>query len=166
MQRRDAACKVAVYSTTTSVLEALLLAGANVDSADSEGETALWGAVRCNERALAVLMAAGANVNKRNVRDELPSGRAPTENVLAMLSECDTQAVKKQVELAGLNAIRWRAFAMCVGLQPLGLSALETIEILTRACAPFAGRLPFHYLWDIVTCVKHFRDRTVAHKPS
>jgi ankyrin repeat protein len=66
---------------------------------------------------------------------------------------------KKEIELAGFNAIRKRAGTICIALQDLDLPAPQTIEIIVHACVPFAENLPYHYLWDLVVMVKHFHDR-------
>jgi ankyrin repeat protein len=63
----------------------------------------------------------------------------------------------KTIELAGFRAIRARALEVCIALHNLRLSALEQTEILLFACTPFATYLPFHYLWNAVVTVKHFR---------
>jgi ankyrin repeat protein len=63
----------------------------------------------------------------------------------------------KTIELAGFRAIRARALEVCIALHNLRLSALEQTEILRFACTPFATYLPFHYLWNAVVTVKHFR---------
>jgi ankyrin repeat protein len=51
---------------------------------------------------------------------------------------------------------RLRAFQVCVGLQALDLSALETCEILSFMFAPLASVVPLHFAWEIATTVKHF----------
>lgn len=66
---------------------------------------------------------------------------------------------REKIKRAGVVSVRDRAFAVCVGLQSLDLSALELAEIVEHACAPFVANLPFHLKWDLVVCVKHFHDR-------
>jgi hypothetical protein len=68
-------------------------------------------------------------------------------------------AAKKRIERAGFAAIRARVLEICVALQSLEMPAPQLIEIVTHACAPFAAQLPYHYLWDAVVLVKHFRSR-------
>jgi ankyrin repeat protein len=51
---------------------------------------------------------------------------------------------------------RARALQVCVGLQSLRLSALEMCEILTNMFSPLESMVPFHFVWRVVCCVKHF----------
>jgi ankyrin repeat protein len=66
-------------------------------------------------------------------------------------------AAKKRIELAGFAAIRARVLEICVALQEIEMPAPQLIEIVTHTCTPFAAQLPYHYLWDAVVLVKHFR---------
>jgi hypothetical protein len=75
------------------------------------------------------------------------------------LGEKSLKFPKKEIELAGFNAIRKRAGTICIAIQDLDLPAPQTIEIIVQACVPFAENLPYHYLWDLVVMVKHFHDR-------
>ncbi len=130
--------------------------------------------------AVAVLLAAGAGVSdeciRRAVLDEdispetlsmlLSTGAAVPEDVADELSPelfdglmAATSTAKTQIERAGFAAIRMRIVEICAALQALHVPAPQLIEIVTHACAPFAARLPYHYLWDVVVLVKHFRER-------
>jgi ankyrin repeat protein len=66
---------------------------------------------------------------------------------------------KKNIELVGFNAICERAGTICIAMQKLNLPTPLLTEIIEEACIPFAKRLPYHYLWDLVVVVKHFHDR-------
>lgn len=63
-------------------------------------------------------------------------------------------AAQKTIELAGFHAIRARMLEIFIALQDLELPAPLLTEIAECACAPFAPRLPYHYLWDVAVCVK------------
>jgi hypothetical protein len=59
-----------------------------------------------------------------------------------------------------LDIVRKRAFQVCVGLQPLGLDALQMCEVrvLAQSCGPAGPLVPFHQWWKFATTVKHFRS--------
>jgi ankyrin repeat protein len=61
---------------------------------------------------------------------------------------------KKQKEL-----FQARAFQVCVGLQPLCLSALEICEVLAHLFAPLESMVPLQFAWRVVVTVKHFKQR-------
>jgi hypothetical protein len=127
---------------------------------------------------VALLLAAGASVParvyERGLCDFGLRSHQPNIEIASMLASAGvvivTQnpdlltAIKdgkagalKTIELAGFRAIRARALEVCIALHNLRLSALEQTEILRFACTPFATYLPFHYLWNAVVTVKHFR---------
>jgi hypothetical protein len=64
------------------------------------------------------------------------------------------QNVQRQV-----GFFKARAFEVCVGLQSLNLSALETCEILEYVFAPLESLVPLHLAWRVVSAVKHLRPR-------
>jgi hypothetical protein len=55
--------------------------------------------------------------------------------------------------------LKARAFEVCVGLQALNLSALETCEILIKMFDPYESLVPLHRVWRVVAAVKHLRPR-------
>jgi hypothetical protein len=79
-------------------------------------------------------------------------------------NDLDITCLKKEIELAGFNAIRKRAGTICIAMQTLNLPAPQMIEVILQTCVPFAENLPYHYLWDLVVTVKHFHDRQQAKK--
>jgi hypothetical protein len=81
-----------------------------------------------------------------------------SERALAKIRS-QVPAAKKRIERAGFAAICARVLEICVALQEIEMPAPQLIEIVTHACAPFAAQLPYHYLWDAVVLVKHFRSR-------
>jgi ankyrin repeat protein len=70
-------------------------------------------------------------------------------------------AAKKWIEQFGFARIRARVFEICIALQSLAVPAPQLIEIVTAACVPFAAQLPYHYLWDAVVLVKHYKTSEV-----
>jgi hypothetical protein len=58
-----------------------------------------------------------------------------------------------------------RAFEVCIGLQSLNLSVLETCEILANVLAPFELLVPLHLAWRVVAAVKHLRPRRFRSLP-
>jgi hypothetical protein len=65
---------------------------------------------------------------------------------------------RQELVRVGWEAIRERVFEICVALQDLRIPALQLVEIVLHACAPFAERLPFHMLWNTVVAIKHFQS--------
>lgn len=99
-----------------------------------------------------LLLAAGASAPTADMLlDRDPAGK------WARLHDDHTaiHAARAKIHSVGLEVICGRVFDICVALQDLQLPALCTVEILLVACAPFANNLPFHFLWQIVTRVKH-----------
>lgn len=64
-----------------------------------------------------------------------------------------------------VGLIRRRATDICVALQALELPALLTLAIVDFGCEPFANCVRMAAKWDVVTAVKHFRQkkRTLTH---
>jgi ankyrin repeat protein len=83
------------------------------------------------------------------------------ERFMETLAEILSQvpAAKKRIERVGFAAIRARVLEISNAMQQLEIPALQLIEIVTAACAPFAAQLPYHYLWDAVVLVKHYHSR-------
>jgi ankyrin repeat protein len=54
---------------------------------------------------------------------------------------------------------RSRALEVCVGLQALGVSALELCQILSNMFAPLESVVPFDFAWRVVVGVKHFSSK-------
>jgi ankyrin repeat protein len=69
------------------------------------------------------------------------------------------EAARREIARTQLGFVRNRAFQVCVGLQSLGLDALQLCEILVHACGPVALTIRFHHWWQIATSVKHFETR-------
>ena len=58
-----------------------------------------------------------------------------------------------------LSMIREEATVLCVALAELELPALVTLEIVDAA---FDNSIPMHKKWDLITAVKHWRQRRRA----
>jgi hypothetical protein len=144
----------------------LLAAGATTDGIS---------AVDCGEReAMSLMLAAGVVWSDREIEQALPDDDDDddddddinndindNERRMVALAELHSlvPAAKKRIEKFGFAAIRARVLEICIALQDIAMPAPQLIEIVTHACAPFAARLPYHYLWDAVVLVRHFRDR-------
>jgi hypothetical protein len=109
-----------------------------------------------NQLAVSLLFAAGADslvvTNDRKTLFNLA-----TE--VRWTGAFETATSERTVQLAGFGAIRARATEICVALQDLELDATRLSEIVIQSCTPFAERLEFHFIWDLVTTVKHFKER-------
>jgi ankyrin repeat protein len=150
---------------------ALICAGADVDFLH-DGMTLLQVFATTDELQafdntanVRLLLAAGADTAgisavdcKHYVSEMLAGGVVWTDDELTQIWR-KVPAAEKEIELAGFAAIRARVLEICVALQDMEMPAPQLIEIVTHACAPFAAQLPYHYLWDAVVLVKHFRSR-------
>jgi hypothetical protein len=110
---------------------------------------------------MSLMLAAGVAWTDHEIEQALSERVFTGDDSERTVAEIRSQvpAAKKQFELAGFTAIRARVLEICVALQEIEMPAPQLIEIVTHACAPFAARLPYHYLWDAVVLVKHFRSR-------
>jgi hypothetical protein len=106
--------------------------------------------------AVSLLFAAGADHLRLTI-----DGKTPIELAAEVRWTGGFEAAisKRTVQLAGFKAIRDRATEICVALQDLEMDATRLSEIVIQSCTPFAERLEFHFIWDLVTAVKHFKER-------
>jgi ankyrin repeat protein len=147
-------------------LDRMFAAGANLDFAHNAG-TSLNG-YSIFERPFLTLLAAGADVGSF-LTAQVASISAITTALLCACGRVEESAVKhivgpdmivKAVEKIAqrqFEMMRFRAFEVLVGLQPLGLSALVTCEILAFTFAPRESLIAFHRLWAMATLAKHFQ---------
>jgi hypothetical protein len=139
-------------SCDTNNLSLLLAAGA---------ATAGVSAVDYSEDNMSLMLAAGVVWTDHEIEQAFRRQacfRVDPKRVLAKIRS-QVPAAKKRIELVGFAAIRTRVLEICIALQDMEMPAPQLIEIVTHACAPFAARLPYHYLWDAVVLVKHFRSQ-------
>ena len=153
----------------------LIRAGANFEAAHGHADnTPLRCAVLAhNEPAVALLLAAGCDADQSlwsaaaRVGDAydvllllLAAGVDPPTARMICDDAVGIESARQTIQRVGLDEIRERAFEICLALQSLRLPALQTVLILTEACAPFAAQLDFHRLWNLVVKVKHFQRTT------
>jgi ankyrin repeat protein len=146
-------------------LERLFAAGVDLTHTPNVGT-----AEYLDERPILTLLAAGADVGaywsatSRTVLSDsmalLCAGNIVDESAVTLLPNAVTKAIKK-IAQRQFELMRLRAFEVVVGLQPLGLSALVTCEILAFAFAPQESLIPFHRVWAIATLAKHFHASKV-----
>jgi hypothetical protein len=120
--------------------------------------TAGVSAVDCLEDNMPLMLAAGVAWTDHEIEQALNQRVGSGERALAEIRR-QVPAAKKRIERTGFTAIRARVLKICIALQDMEMPAPQLIEIVTHACAPFAAQLPYHYLWDAVVLVKHFRSR-------
>jgi hypothetical protein len=77
-----------------------------------------------------------------------------------VIVDIDVESARRRIAKIRLDLVRNRAMQFCIGLQPLGLDALQMCEILQHACCRgrLAQLIPFHIWWKIATTVKHFQQ--------
>jgi ankyrin repeat protein len=136
----------------------LLAAGANVCAGDSNGRTALhWISDDVRLPAFQSCLAAGADLDAadntgRTARQELARRRLA-------IDPATVEAARRDIAKTRADFVRYRALAVCIGLQSLELDALQMCEILHFACGPVAPLIPFHIWWKIATTIKHYRTK-------
>jgi ankyrin repeat protein len=91
-----------------------------------------------------VMFAAGC---RTVVHDQAPSADSP-----AMVRG------RQRIQRARLDLIREEASIVCIALQSMELPAWVTLQIIDCVCAPFAVCVPLFLKWNLITCVKHFRN--------
>jgi ankyrin repeat protein len=138
--------RVCIYECTVL----LLAAGADPNARDRSGRSALL-SVKANSLSrwtsiLPAFVAAGADMS--HVANEAPHVRAD-----------DVETARRDIAKTRFEIVRHRAMRVCIGLQSLGLDALQMCEILQHACGPAAQFVAFHQFWNIATTVKHFHQR-------
>jgi ankyrin repeat protein len=136
----------------------LLAAGADVNATNIANRTPSSLVVRRNNAAdvLHALLAAGADYDARNSDGQLTLRETAALYRAAPPTDAQIDHARRRIARAQLDFVRERALQVCIGLQPLALDALQTCEILLRACGPVAHGVPFHRWWQIATKVKHF----------
>ncbi len=141
------------------VLGLLLAAGVSREDDDELLESCLVYALICdNYTAAALLLAAGAPW-------EIPSLHRFTDSAMVCALATHRTIAAKELELVGFGEIRDRLLEICVGLHDADLPTPILTLIVEFACEPFASRLPYHYLWDSVVAIRHFRMRRHAPAP-
>jgi hypothetical protein len=149
-----------VISGASDIVKFLIDKGADVNHCDHHGSTAshsaVWSPFYSSTYNLSLLIAAGADISISNKYGKTPRNLA---KIYWSLKDFDASCSHKVVQLTGFRAIRKRAMEICIAMYDLDLDALRMSEIVIVACAPFAEHLEFHYIWDLVTTVKHFHQR-------
>jgi ankyrin repeat protein len=140
----------------------LLAAGADVHARDRFGETPLHSAVGAAARSIvsasvvSALLAANADLDAANQKGN--TVHQLLANCHMSLDWAEIETARRDIAKEQLNFVRHRAMQVCVGLQSLGLDALQMCEILVHACGPLAPLVPFHHWWKIATTIKHFNN--------
>jgi ankyrin repeat protein len=144
--------------------ELLLALGASLRLVDNQGQTAFHcAAMHRNFAAFAACQAAGGDMEQQENDGYTPRTIVAHRGGL-MPSDANVDASRRRIATIRFAVVRNRALEVCIGLQPLGLDALQLCEILLHscehACGPVAKVVSFHHWWRIATTVKHFHRRT------
>jgi ankyrin repeat protein len=166
------------------VFRHLIDAGADIEAETSMQETPLATTLRIKSIVpFRVLLAAGANVDvsvsdryaptKRPIMTSYNLDRNHARLLLAAgaaiprdhfylptpITADDVESARREIHTERMAWLRARGRQILIGLQNAHLPALLSTMILDEAVAP-AIFLPLHVKWNLVVCVKHFRDVT------
>jgi hypothetical protein len=83
----------------------------------------------------------------------------PFENTFDSAEDCARRVNEILAATTHIGMIRERATEICIGLQDLGLPAFVTLTIVDEAVHENSIRM--WAKWELITAVKHFRDRRV-----
>lgn len=154
----------ACHWSSSGALVTLFALGFDLNMPAADGQPAICSA---ESERFQTLIAAGVLLDVRSTSEH--------RNISAIDIACLNVVTAPPLSLIHTDCWRWTAFArqliatrqkvllraraleVCIGLQSLELPALLTCEILTNAFAPRESFVPFHFVWEIVTKVKHFR---------
>lgn len=144
--------------------ELLLALGASLRLVDNQGQTAFHcAAMHRNFAAFAACQAAGGDIEQQENDGYTPRTIVAHRGGL-LPSAAYVDASRRRIAAIRFAVVRDRALEVCIGLQPLGLDALQLCEILVHSCqhscGPVAKVVSFHHWWRIATTVKHFHRRT------
>jgi hypothetical protein len=134
----------------------LLAAGAFAVTTPNRVSTAI-NCAACDRYVSVVtaLLAGGADLDVADIHGST-ARQILERNNLVVDTEL-VQSARKHIAEKRLDYVRYRALQVCIGLESLGLPALQTCEILLFACGPVAPLIQFHHWWQIATTIKHFR---------
>jgi ankyrin repeat protein len=148
----------AAANRQSSCVMLLIALGADVCLVSDDGETACHRAAeRQSPASLCALVAAGGDLEQRSNNGETPRMVATRKNV-ALPTADEIDAARRRIAKTRLDLVRERAFQICLGLQPLDISALQLCEIMMHSFGALGSLIAFHQWWAIVVKVKHFRD--------
>ncbi len=81
----------------------------------------------------------------------------PFESTGECAEECALHIDEILAAMTHIGTIRKRATEICIGLQDLGLPAFVTLQIVDEAVHENSIRM--WAKWELITAVKHYRDR-------
>jgi hypothetical protein len=81
----------------------------------------------------------------------------PFEGTIHSAKQCALRVNEIIAATTHIGMIRKRATEICVGLQSLGLPAFVTLQLIDEAVHENSIRM--WAKWELITAVKHFRDR-------
>lgn len=124
--------------------------GVDVNALNADGDVASEIVVKSgNVKCLCALFAVGADLAWLR--------KAAASSEVSDLVAAATNAERMDLAAERSKLVRARGAEVCIGLQSLGLDALQMCEILQFACAAAGQFVPFHLLWNIAVKAKHFK---------
>lgn len=142
----------------TMCVELLLALGADVHALNNQGQTPCQVAARlqCAD-AVCAFFAAGCELQLHHA---LNACRLPIHQSLFVQVPAtdEVEAARRRIARTRLDLVRYRALSICVGLQPLGLDALQLCEIMMHAFGALGSLIVFHQWWNIAITIKHFHS--------
>jgi hypothetical protein len=152
------------------IAKLLVAAGADIDAQRDMGDTVLFYHFSRPDVVL-FLLACGVDVAPKNCRPFHEDAWPLNESCFfARAAGCSQQMcqfddslyvaelanAKRALAKAQIDLIRARAAEVLIGLQPLGISAGELMEVIEFACEPFSNCVPLAVKWKLIVTVKNF----------
>jgi ankyrin repeat protein len=140
-------------------IDLLLAVGANVHLVDKDGQLACHIAAAAGHSAsLCAFAAAGSDLDQQD-DDGYTSRKYAVDHNCALPTASRIESARRRIAKTRLDLVRQRAFQICLGLQPLGIDALQLCEIMMQSFGALGVLIEFHQWWKIATTVKHFRKK-------
>jgi ankyrin repeat protein len=165
--RRRTPLQIAGFRLQVDCVLLLLAAGADVHASLDGGPTVLHVAAYLLRRqdeedpsdagdVICACIAAGADIDAVDDLGNTPR-HLMSKYGFALPTHDELVSMRRAIDALQFDLVRRRALQVCLGLQPLGLDALQMCEVLRHACGRVAPLIPFHRWWQLATTVKHFQ---------
>jgi ankyrin repeat protein len=155
----------AFYATGAECVAVLFAVGVNFNAVDRQGRSvvAVTPSYGVFDNAFVTMLAAGVQMSGNvsfsttNAAVVVAAGFTVSQFYLSSVTD---EALSNAIDVLAAKQrllMRERAVEVCVGLQARQLPALVSCTILEHAFDPMPCMVTLHFVWQIVTTVKHFK---------